>query len=132
MTNAPSVVLRVEQEVGADDGYADGDDSEDPEDEEHEPVNVVDLIGPERGENEVHLDEDRTEGEDAAEHDDRKRLHEPFLLWDGSGHGIHSTRVVRSAAEVAAQHRPHKCQGEDDEEADAGDSNLDRIDFQHS
>ena len=42
--NAPSVVLRVEQEVGADDGDADGDDGEDQEDEEHEAVDVVDLV----------------------------------------------------------------------------------------
>ena len=102
------------------------------EDEEHEAVNVVNLVGPERGENEVHLDEDRTEGEDAAEHDDRERLHEPLLLRDGSGHGIHSARVVRSAAEIAAQHRTHKGQREDDEEADAGDSNLGETYYQHS
>ena len=49
----PSVVLRVEEEVGADDGDADGDDGQDDEDEEHEAVDVVDLVGPERGEDEI-------------------------------------------------------------------------------
>jgi hypothetical protein len=43
----PSVVLCVEQEVGADDGDADGDDGQDDEDEQHEAVHVVDLVGPE-------------------------------------------------------------------------------------
>lgn len=49
----PSVVLGVEQEVGADDGDADGDDAEDEEDQQHEAVHVVDLVRPERRENKV-------------------------------------------------------------------------------
>ena len=130
--NAPSVVLRVEQEVGADDGDADGDDGEDEEDEEHEAVDVVDLVGPEGGEDEVHLDEDGAEGQDAAQHDDGQRLHEPLLLRDGPRHGVHAARVIGSAAQVAAQHRPHQGQGQDDEEADAGDSNLGGIGYQNS
>lgn len=51
--DVPSVVLRIEQEVGADDGDADGDDGEDDEDQQHEAVHVVDLVRPERREDEV-------------------------------------------------------------------------------
>ena len=40
------VVLRVEQEVCADDGDADGDDGQDHKDQQHEAVDVVDLVGP--------------------------------------------------------------------------------------
>ena len=48
------------------------------------------------------------------------------------GHGVDPARVVGGAAEVAAQHGPHQGQREDDEEADAGDSNLDGTGFQQS
>ena len=130
--NAPSVILGVEEEVGADDGDADGDDGEDEEYEQHEAVDVVDLVGPEGGEDEVHLDEDGAEGQDATQHDDGQRLHEPLLLRDGPRHGVHAARVVGGAAEVAAQHGAHQGQGEDDEEADAGDSNLSGIIYQSS
>ena len=49
----PSVVLSVEQEVCADDGDANSDNGQDDEDQEHEAVHVVDLVSPERGEDEV-------------------------------------------------------------------------------
>ena len=49
----PSVVFCVEEEVGADNGDADGHDGQDQEHQQHEPVHVVDLVGPERGEDEV-------------------------------------------------------------------------------
>ena len=52
-SDAPAVVLGVEQEVGADDRDADGDDREDDEDEQHEAEHVVDLVRPERREDEV-------------------------------------------------------------------------------
>ena len=55
-SNLPSVVLCVEQEVGADDGDANSDDGQDHEDQEHEAVHVVDLVSPERGEDEVPVD----------------------------------------------------------------------------
>ena len=55
-SNLPSVILCVEQEVGADDGDADSDDGQDHEDQEHEAVHVVDLVSPERGEDEVPVD----------------------------------------------------------------------------
>ena len=52
-SNLPSVILCVEQEVGADDGDADSDDGQDHKDQEHEAVHVVDLVSPERGEDEI-------------------------------------------------------------------------------
>ncbi len=62
--------------------------------QQHEAVNVVDLVGPERGEDEVHLDEDGSEWQDAAQEDDHQRLHEPLLLWDRAGDGVDAARVV--------------------------------------
>lgn len=49
----PSVILGVEQEVRAHDGDTHSDDAQDHQDQHHEAVHVVDLIGPERREDEV-------------------------------------------------------------------------------
>ena len=51
--NSPSVILCIEEEVSTDDGDANSDDNQDGEDEQHEAIHIVDLVGPERGENEV-------------------------------------------------------------------------------
>ena len=74
----PSVVLGVEQEVGADDGDTDGDDGEDDEHEQHEAIHVVDLVGPEGCEDEVHLNEDGPKGQHTAQRDNHSGLHEPI------------------------------------------------------
>jgi len=135
--SAPSVVLGVEQEVGADDRDAHGDDGEQQHDEQHEAVDVVDLVGPEGREHKVpgnifacaaerkatqskaHLDEDGAEGQHAAGHHDHQRLHEPLLLGDGARDGVDAARVAGLAAQVPAQHRAHQRQRQDDEQADA-------------
>ena len=51
--SSPSVVLGVEQEVGAHDGDADSDDAQDHQHQHHEAVDVVDLVGPERCEDKI-------------------------------------------------------------------------------
>ena len=51
--DSPSVVLCIEEEVGADDGDADSDDGEDDEHKQHEAIHIVDLVGPERREDEI-------------------------------------------------------------------------------
>ena len=51
--NWPSIVLCIEQEVGADDGDADSDYSQNDQHQEHEAIHVVDLVRPERREDEV-------------------------------------------------------------------------------
>jgi len=63
----PAVVLRIQQQVRRDDGHARHDDREDEEDGEHEAVHVVELVVPEGGEDEVGLDEDGAEGQQARE-----------------------------------------------------------------
>ena len=55
------IVLRIEKKVGTDDGDTDSDDGENDENEEHKAVHVVDLVGPEGREDEIHLDKDRSE-----------------------------------------------------------------------
>ena len=52
----PPIVFRVKEEVSADDCDANGNRREDQKDQKHESINVVYLIRPERGEDEVHLD----------------------------------------------------------------------------
>lgn len=49
----PSVVFSVEKEVGGNDGHASGHDDENDGDQKHEAVDVVDLVCPEGGEDEV-------------------------------------------------------------------------------
>lgn len=58
----PSVVFGVEQKVCAYDCHAHGHYDQNQEHQQHETVHVVDLVRPERGEDEVHLNEDRSEG----------------------------------------------------------------------
>lgn len=50
---SPSVVLGIEQEVGAHDGDTHGHDAEDDQDQHHEAVHIVNFVGPERCEDEV-------------------------------------------------------------------------------
>lgn len=51
--NSPSVVLSIEEEVSADNCDTHGDNAEDNQDQHHEPVHVVDLVGPKWSEDEV-------------------------------------------------------------------------------
>ena len=41
------IILCVEEEIGANDGDANCDDCKNDENQEHEAVDVVDLVGPE-------------------------------------------------------------------------------------
>ena len=45
--NVPAIVLRVEEEVGADNCDTDCDDYHDDIDQQHEPKDIVDLVLPE-------------------------------------------------------------------------------------
>ena len=94
----PVVVFGVEEEVGTDDGDAQGDDDEDEEHEEEEPVNVIHLVVPDGGEDEVRLDEDGAEGEQPAHDGDDGGVQIPLLLRDGARDGLHAARVVGHAA----------------------------------
>jgi hypothetical protein len=49
----PPVVLCIEQEVGAHDGHAHRYDHQNHKHEQHEAVNIVDLVGPERRKDEI-------------------------------------------------------------------------------
>ena len=53
----PSVVLRIEQEVRTDDGDTHSDHHHDQEDQQHEAKHVVDLVLPERREDEIAVHE---------------------------------------------------------------------------
>lgn len=58
----PSVVLGIQQEICAHNCHTYGHNDHDDGDQQHESVDVVDFVGPERGENKVHLDEYGAEG----------------------------------------------------------------------
>mmetsp|Transcript_14655 Transcript_14655/g.38056 ORF Transcript_14655/g.38056 Transcript_14655/m.38056 type:complete len:212 (+) Transcript_14655:244-879(+) len=76
----PVVVLRAELEVAHDDGDLRAGDEQDEEDHKQKAEDVVELVQPDRGEDEEELDEHRAKGQHTA-HDDREgRLHVPHLL----------------------------------------------------
>ena len=50
---SPSVILGIEKEVRTDNGHADCDDGQDDEYEQHESIDVIDLVSPEGCEDEV-------------------------------------------------------------------------------
>mmetsp|Transcript_6973 Transcript_6973/g.17839 ORF Transcript_6973/g.17839 Transcript_6973/m.17839 type:complete len:442 (-) Transcript_6973:471-1796(-) len=101
----PPIVLVVEQEVGDDDRYADCYDREDHKHEQQEAIHVVELVVPERGEDEVHLDEDGAERQNAAKEHENRRLREPLLFGHQARDRVHAARVVSHAAPVAAEDR---------------------------
>jgi hypothetical protein len=49
----PPVVLGIEQEIRADNRHADGDCDENEEHQQHEAVDIVNLVRPERCEDEI-------------------------------------------------------------------------------
>lgn len=50
---SPSVVFSIEEEVGTDDGHAHCHNAQDHQHQHHESVHIINLIGPERGEDKV-------------------------------------------------------------------------------
>ena len=93
----PSVVFCVEEEICANYSNADGDNGKNKKHQKHEPINVVDLVSPERCENKVHLNEDGAKGKNASKGNNHPGLHEPLLFGDWSRDCVHSTRVIRGA-----------------------------------
>lgn len=49
----PSVVFCVEKEVGTDDGNTDSNNAQDHQHQQHKSIHIVNLVGPERCEDEV-------------------------------------------------------------------------------
>lgn len=49
----PPIILGIEQKICADNRYTDSHHSQNGEDEQHEAVDIVDLVRPERGEDKV-------------------------------------------------------------------------------
>lgn len=70
----PSIVLRVEQEVGTDDCDTDRYHYHDDKHQQHEPKNIVDLVLPEWGEDKVPIHDAHIENNkwDNADQDAQK------------------------------------------------------------
>jgi hypothetical protein len=66
------IIFRVQNEINGHDRSADGDHGEDEIDQEHEPVDVVEFVGPEGGEDEIHFNENGTKGKDSRDRNDEK------------------------------------------------------------
>lgn len=52
-TYSPPVILCVQQKVRAHDGHAHGHDAQDDQHQHHEAIDIIDLIRPERREDEI-------------------------------------------------------------------------------
>lgn len=72
----------------------------------------------------LHFNEDGTERQDSAHQNDDRRFHKPFLLWYGTWHSIDAARIIGLAAQVSSQNRTHQRERQNDEEANACDSQL--------
>lgn len=113
----PPIVFSVQQEISTNNCHTNGDNHQNDEDQQHESVHIVDFIGPERRENEIHFDKYRSEWQDTAQQYDDGRFHEPFLLGNWSRHGIYATREIRLTVNVSADHCSEQRQRQYDENA---------------
>ena len=120
----PSVVFCVEEEICANYSNADGDNGKNKKHQKHEPINVVDLVSPERCENKVHLNEDGAKGQDASHWYDHQWFHKPLLFWNWPRHRIDATGIIWSTGQVTAQYCAHQVEGQNDKNADWSHSNL--------
>ena len=136
---APVVVLRVEEEVAADDGDTHLDDDQDGQDGEQEAVHEVVLVAPDGGEQEKHLDEDGPERQHSADYGDPEGLVVPRRHGDGRGNGGRAAGVggvaVERAAEEGAddvQRQAEEAEEEEEEEEEAAEpapQAADEMDF---
>ena len=62
------------------------------------------LVVPEGGEDEIHLDEDRAEGQQAAHERNDAGAQVPLALRDGRRYPLHSARIVWQPVPVAPYH----------------------------
>mmetsp|Transcript_12281 Transcript_12281/g.30008 ORF Transcript_12281/g.30008 Transcript_12281/m.30008 type:complete len:433 (-) Transcript_12281:995-2293(-) len=111
----PVIVFGVEQEVGAHDGDARGDDEQDAHHQQHEAVHVVDLVVPEGREDEVHLDEDGAKGQQPARRCDDRGPQVPLAVGHGRRDALHPAGPVGRRVPVAADDRADEAQREGDE-----------------
>lgn len=73
----PSVILCIKEEVGADNSDAYCHDNKNAVHQQHESVDVVELVVPERSEDEVHLNKNAAEREDSRNQDDGNGTSKP-------------------------------------------------------
>ena len=97
------IVLRVEHEVHRHDGGAHGHQAEDSIDHQHEAVDIVELVGPEGREDEVHLDEDGAERQHSSGGDHEGRRAVPGRRGHGPGDAVHAAGRLVLADPVAAE-----------------------------
>lgn len=89
------VVLRAQLEVAHDDGDLGAGDDEDDKDEEQEAEHVVELVLPDRGEDEEQLDKHCSEGKDSSHQHRDHWSHVPHQLGCLSGDLVDLHRDLR-------------------------------------
>mmetsp|Transcript_39194 Transcript_39194/g.116592 ORF Transcript_39194/g.116592 Transcript_39194/m.116592 type:complete len:252 (+) Transcript_39194:187-942(+) len=112
----PVVVFRVQEEVGADDRHTSRHGHQNDDHQQHEAIHIVDLVPPEAGEDEVHLDEDGAKWQQPARQCDGPWLEVPLSLGDGRRDALDAARPVGQRVPVAAEDGADEAQREGDEE----------------
>ena len=75
--------------------------------QQNEPIDVVDFVGPERGENEVHFNEYRPKRQNSAQNRNHRRLHKPALLWNWPRDDIDTAWKVWLSVYILPNDRAH-------------------------
>ncbi|KAJ8525752.1 hypothetical protein ON010_g15363 [Phytophthora cinnamomi] len=106
----PPVVLSIQQEVCAHDGYTQRHDRQNDEHQQHEAIHVVELVVPERREDEVHLNEDRPKRQHARQSDQHRWAQIPPRLGHLAGELVHTARKTCLGSSMTAQDRAQDSQ----------------------
>lgn len=75
------IVFRVENKINGHNCCANGHHDQYEINQQHESINIVELVGPEGRKHKVHLDENRTKGKDTRHRNDEGRGHKPGCRW---------------------------------------------------
>lgn len=106
------MVLGIKQKVGANNSDTGRDDEQNAEDKEHEAINIVDLVGPERGEDEIHLNEDRAKRQNSTKCNDYQWFSIPNLLRNGSWDRIDTAREIWLSSPISTNNGSQQSQWE--------------------
>lgn len=110
------MILRVEKEIGAYNGHACTDNEQDNENQQHETIDIVNLVRPKRGEDKVHFDKNGSKWENTTHSNDNHRFSIPHLVRDGAWNRIDPAWEISLATPVATNDSTKQCQWEAQED----------------
>lgn len=106
------MIFRIEKEIGAYNGHACTDNEQDDKNQQHETIDVVNLVCPKGSEDEVHFDKDGSKWKNTTHGDNHHRFSVPHLVRNRSRNRIDATREIRFATPVTTNNGTKQCQWE--------------------